>query len=70
MNIANYFSVKLGYINFNKFKDIEIILSKIVKLDEISKLNADNFIKVLSKDKKMLAKVLDLYCQKGLEKCL
>ena len=52
MNIANYFSVKLGYINFNKFKDIEIILSKIVKLDEISKLNADNFIKVLSKDKK------------------
>ena len=68
MNIANYFSVKLGYINFNKFKDIEIILSKIVKLDEISKLNADNFIKVLSKDKKNVGKSFRLILSKGVGK--
>lgn len=52
INIANFFSFRLNFMNYKKFKEIEKIICKIVNLNEISNLNISNFINILKKDKK------------------
>jgi len=52
INISNFISLNKKYINLNIYKDIEKEILKIVDLKKIKKLNLNNFMEILKKDKK------------------
>jgi 3-dehydroquinate synthase len=65
MDIANFISVKKGYIRNSVRLEIRELLKKIWVSFNISKLNLDNYITALSKDKKNVGDELRLILCKG-----
>lgn len=66
MDIANYVSVKLGYITEDVRLHIKGLLQQIWKGTSIKPLSVDEFKTALSKDKKNIGKTLRLILNKGL----
>jgi 3-dehydroquinate synthase len=65
MDISNFISVKLGYININTRNEIRNLLSDIWKGYHIGHLSVEKMINALSKDKKNVGNKLGLILNKG-----
>lgn len=68
MDISNYISVKLGFINEETRNQIRELLEMIWEGYSIENINAKDFIMALSKDKKNVGKRLGLILSKGFGK--
>jgi 3-dehydroquinate synthase len=66
MNISNYVSYKLGYLNFNQFNIMEDTLKIILKKYPIKKVNLKRFIQIMRKDKKSINKKIRVILSKGI----
>lgn len=65
MDIANYLSVKMGFIN-NKIRDeINTVIKTITQCYSIKDMDIEQYLKALSKDKKNEGKKLGLILNKG-----
>ena len=65
MDISNFISVKLGYIDNNTRNDIRNLLCKIWKGYNIGHLSVQQMINALSKDKKNVGNKFGLILNKG-----
>lgn len=65
MDIANFMSVKLGFLNSNIRDEIKEVTDYICDGYKINKLNVNQFIDVLKKDKKNVESKLGLILAKG-----
>ena len=65
MDIANFMSVKLGFLNPNIRNEIKEVTDYICHGYKINKLDANQFIDVLRKDKKNVGSKLGLILAKG-----
>ena len=65
MDIANFISVKLGYIDENIRNDIRELLSQIWDGYSIKELSTEKMVTALSKDKKNVGNKLGLILNKG-----
>ncbi|MEQ3237762.1 AroB-related putative sugar phosphate phospholyase (cyclizing) [Bacteroides cellulosilyticus] len=65
MDIANYISVKLGFIPESVRNEVRKVIINFWSGYEINEINIDAFIKALSKDKKNVGKQLGLILNKG-----
>ena len=66
MDMANFVSVKLGYINEDLRMHIRELLQQVWEGTNITNIDLDDFKKALSKDKKNVGKELRLILNKGL----
>ena len=66
MSIANYVSLKLGYINMDQFNEMESVLFPIYSYMKLPKFGLGKYIEVLKKDKKNIGDNLGLVLTKGL----
>lgn len=68
MNIANFVSLKMKYINQIQFNEMESTLNKLLGKDKIKSFKIDDLLKALMKDKKNLKGSIRLILTKGLGK--
>jgi len=66
MDIANYLSVKMGYLNESIREDIKLVILPIIHNYSIKEIDLQLFLNALSKDKKNEGKKLGLILIKGL----
>ena len=66
MNISNFVSYKLGYLNFNQFNIMEDTLKIILKKYPIKKVNLKKFKEIIRKDKKSINKKIRVILSKGI----
>jgi len=66
MDIANYISVKLGFIKEDEYFEIQDQLKKIWAGTSIRNLNVNDFEKALSRDKKNIGNTYQLILTKGI----
>jgi len=65
MDIANYLSLKLGYIDKKAFDDMHKILDKNIPDFKLEEDHIDDYLKTLSRDKKNIGKELGCILTKG-----
>jgi 3-dehydroquinate synthase len=65
MNIANYFSLQLNFINLKVFNDIENIINKLIVTSDIKNINIKDFFLALKKDKKIKNNKIRIVLTKG-----
>jgi 3-dehydroquinate synthase len=65
INIANFFSLKLNYIDNSFFKEVEASIKKIIDINEIKSFNLEKFFLTLKKDKKIKNNKVRLVLSKG-----
>ena len=65
INISNYFSMKLKFINISMFSDVENQIKKIVNLNQISSINIKEFVDTIKKDKKSKKNSARIVLSKG-----
>jgi 3-dehydroquinate synthase len=70
MDMANFVSVKMGFIDEDLRKDIRTILKKIWHGTSLPNLNVDDFENALSQDKKNIGNTYQLILTKGIGKML
>lgn len=68
MNISNFVSFKLGYLDLNQFDDMKKTLNMILKKNPIRKINLKKFLELLKKDKKSTNKNIRVVLSKGVGK--
>ncbi len=68
MNIANFASFKMKYIDKNQFTKMGFTLDRLLGNDKLKKFKTDELIKALKKDKKNLKGSIRLILTKGLGK--
>lgn len=68
MNISNFVSFKLGYLDLNQFDDMKKTLNMILKKNPIKKINLKKFLELLKKDKKSTNKNIRVVLSKGVGK--
>jgi len=68
INMSNFVSLKMKYINEYEFRQMSNTLNKLLKEDKIKNLNIEELIKALKKDKKNLKGSLRLVLTRGLGK--
>lgn len=68
MDLANYISFKLGYINSIEFDKMHLILSKNMPSFEFTTANITDYVNALSKDKKNKANKIGCILTKGIGK--
>jgi len=68
MDIANYFSLKKGYISLKEYDEMKNVLNKIILKNKIPNIDIDKMIKSLSKDKKNIGENIGLILTKGIGK--
>tara|TARA_B100001250_G_scaffold407167_1_gene427484 strand:+ start:1235 stop:2281 length:1047 start_codon:yes stop_codon:yes gene_type:complete len=68
MNISNFVSYKLGYLDFNQYNNMSETLSIILKKYPIKKINIKKFLEIMRKDKKSINKNIRVILSKGIGK--
>jgi 3-dehydroquinate synthase len=66
MDIANYVSMKMGYITKQEYDEMYNVLKRIHKIKELPHIELDDMMESLSKDKKNVGTNLGLILTKGL----
>ncbi len=66
MDIANFISFKLGFIDYNLYTRIRSLLEKIWEGTSLPEINVKQFEKALSKDKKNIGDTYQLILTKGI----
>ena len=66
MDIANYVSMKMGYITKEGYDEMYNVLKRVHKIKELPHIGLDDMMNALSKDKKNVGTTLGLVLTKGL----
>jgi len=65
MDIANYFSLKKGYITLKEYDEMKNVLNKVILNNKLPKIDINMMVKSLSKDKKNIGENIGLILTKG-----
>jgi 3-dehydroquinate synthase len=65
MDIANFFSLKKGYISLKEYVEMKNVLNKIILNNKLPNIDINMMVKSLSKDKKNIGENIGLILTKG-----
>ena len=66
MDIANFFSVELGFLSFNEYQEIKSVISHIFNDCNLEGIKPTEILEILKKDKKNKANKIGLILTKGI----
>ena len=66
MDIANFISLKLGFIDIKLYQDIKLMLKKLCEGVPLGKISITDFEKALARDKKNIGNTYHLILSKGI----